>query len=111
MLGEFVSFHRKTADGKPAGGRTIAAGLQIDWQNGPLVVDGALQQPNGAFVETVIAAARDRLRHYQDETPFACAENALAMQHLDDALRVLRSRTERRAAAGTLGTHEKDAAE
>jgi hypothetical protein len=92
-------------EGKPAGGYVRATGLQIDWQNGPLGRGDERIRPNGAFVETVIAAAKQRLEHYQ-ETQFKCVENESAILFLEDALKVLNSRTARRAAAGTEGTHQ-----
>jgi hypothetical protein len=94
-----------TEEGVPAGGMTLATGLSIEWQNGPLVVDGERVDPNGCFVETVILAAKDRLEYYET-TEFACQENKTAIADLADALRVLQSRTARREAAGVEGTHE-----
>lgn len=60
--------------------------------------------PNGAFVEHVIEAAVNRLEFYQS-TQFRCRENALAITKLEEALLWLGSRTARREAAGTEGTH------
>lgn len=95
------------ADGKPAGGHAEATGIRIAWQDGPLGRVGSEQrvEPNGAFVETVIAIARSRILYYQD-AGFACDENAEAIGHLEDALGALNRRTARRAAAGVEGTHE-----
>ena len=53
------------AEGNPAGGRVEGTGLYISWQNGPLGRGEARKEPNGAFVETVIAAAIQRLEYYQ----------------------------------------------
>lgn len=95
----------RDAEGRPAGGHVEAVGLRIDWQNGPLAVDGERREPNGAFVETVIAAAKQRIEHYQ-LTQFSCRENALAITKLDEALHWLNHRTARREAAGVEGTHQ-----
>lgn len=95
------------AEGRPAGGVAFGPGFAISWQNGPLGRDAERKLPNGAFVESVIAAARQRIEHYQ-ETQFACPENAQALTHLSEALALLNSRTVRREAAGVEGTHEGD---
>jgi hypothetical protein len=93
-------------DGKPAGGSVKAVGLEIKWQNGPLGRGSERKEPNGAFVETVIAAALQRLEWYQDGD-FACSENASAIQQLTSALATLEYRTMQREAAGVEGTHER----
>lgn len=87
----------------PAGGFVSGVGLHIDWQSGPLGRDADRLEPNGAFVETVIAAAVQRIYFYQEHFP--CRENALAITKLEEALLWLQSRTARREAAGTEGTH------
>lgn len=91
--------------GLPAGGTVDAVGLQITWQNGPLGRGADRVEPNGCFVETVIAAAKQRIEWYQDSR-FNCRENALAITKLDEALHWLEARTKRREVAGTEGTHE-----
>jgi hypothetical protein len=121
--------HEVDAEGNPAGGRTTGTGIDITWQSGPLGrhVEGCAQDPapgmehrsvcaagctrrdpNGAFVEGVIAAAKDRLEHYQ-AGKFACAENQEALEYLDAALEALGSRTSRREGAGVEGTHAEEA--
>lgn len=65
MRSEILEAHNVDAEGRPAGGTTIGRGFKVDWQNGPLAVDGVRQEPNGAFVEDVIAAALGRIQHYQ----------------------------------------------
>ena len=90
--------------GRPAGGFVDGLGLHIRWQNGPLRTSDSVRSPNGAFVETVLQAARQRLEHYQG-SPFACAENAEALEHVDAALRALQRRTARREAKGVEGTY------
>jgi hypothetical protein len=62
------------------------------------------REPNGAFVEGVIAAALDRLEHYQS-SPFRCRENALAITKLEEALHWCQHRTAARLARGVEGTH------
>ena len=93
-------------DGKPAGGSVKAVGVEIKWQNGPLGRSVDRKDPNGAFVETVIAAALQRIQWYQDGE-FACSENASAIQNLKSALGVLEYRTMQREGAGVEGTHER----
>ena len=99
------SNHVEDSQGNPAGGCTFGDGLCIGWQNGPLGRGDDRLAANGAFVEGVIAAARDRLAYYQT-TPFSCQENADAIEHLDLAVASLGRRTARREAAGTEGTHD-----
>ena len=91
-------------NGNPAGGEARSVGLSVVWQNGPLGRGAERTEPNGAFVETVITVAADRLAFYQD-SPFACIENAVALGNLQAALRALENRTKRREALGVEGTH------
>jgi len=91
--------------GNPAGGYVSGVGLRIDWQNGPLGQGDNRQKPNGAFVETVIAASIERLKFYQ-ESEFKGEENARAIQFLDQALDVLNERTKSREKRGVEGTHQ-----
>ena len=102
----FFSQHWLT-DGKPAGGVSTGKGFTISWQNGPLRQSGREEEPNGAFVEDLIAAICDRIEFYQ-AGGFACAENAAALEALEEAVRCLDARTARRVAAGTGGTHAPD---
>jgi hypothetical protein len=97
--------NRVDDQGRPAGGEFVGTGITIVWQDGPLGRDDDRQEPNGAFVEDVIAAAIERIRFYQ-MGPFACQENADAERYLDMALHALFSRTVRRETAGVEGTHE-----
>lgn len=90
---------------RPAGGYVQAVGLRIDWQNGPLGRGEDRIEPNGAFVETVIAAAIQRIEHY-NEGQFRCRENSLAITKLEEALHWLNHRTARREADNVEGTHE-----
>lgn len=90
--------------GRPAGGHVHGVGLSIEWQNGPLGRDAERLEPNGAFVETVLRAALQRIEHYQ-AGQFRCRENALAITKIEEALLWLGSRTARRETAGVEGTH------
>lgn len=105
MQQEFEAANYLDDEGNPMGGHVESLGLSIGWQNGPLGRGEDRQEPNGAFVETVIAAAKQRLEFYQ-ETKFNCQENADAISFLQDALNVLSERTARREAEDVEGTHE-----
>jgi hypothetical protein len=107
MLADFKAENNVDENGNPAGGTVNGTGLDIRWQNGPLAVDGVRKEPNGAFVETVIAAAKQRIEAYQN-SKFSCRENAMAITKLDEALMWLDSRTRRRVAKGIEGTHKQD---
>lgn len=90
--------------GNPTGGGVSGVGLSIEWQNGPLGRGTTRLEPNGAFVETVIAAALQRIAHYQ-ASKFACEENARAVTHLQEALMWLDKRTRDREVRKVEGTH------
>lgn len=117
---------RNTIDekGQPCGGSVHGVGIFINWQDGPMdeqcrcnsmcapspfpMPDHELREKpghNGAFVEGVIQAAIHRLRFYQG-TKFACDENSRALENLHKAMFELNSRTQRRIAEGTEGTHQ-----
>lgn len=102
--------HVLVEGGNPAGGTTEGVGIRIDWQNGPLGQGATRKEPNGAFVEGVIAAAVGRLAFYQT-TKFKCRENALAITKLEEALHWLDARTRKREEDGVEGTHELTPAE
>lgn len=104
MKQEIIEDHKTDAEGNPTGGQTIGTGIRINWQDGPLGRGADRKDPNGAFVEGVIAAAIGRLHFYQS-SKFACEENRDALYHLDQALAALNARTERRDVAGVEGTH------
>jgi hypothetical protein len=104
MRGEVIHNNLSDDQGRPAGGVTYGRGFRIDWQNGPLAVDGVRREPNGAFVEDVIEAVIGRIRFYQ-ESPFHCVENAVALGHLLAAAEVLAERTAGRERRGVEGTH------
>jgi hypothetical protein len=101
---QIVSHHLDDPNGNPAGGHTSGIGIEIDWQDGPLGRGDARREPNGAFVEGVIAAALDRLEYYQ-RSQFRCRENALAITKLEEALHWLQARTSNREARQVEGTH------
>lgn len=108
MLQPFLNVSNDTdANGNPSGGICDAIGMTITWQNGPLGRGEDRKVPNGAFVETVIAAAKQRLEFYQtaNDGKFSCVANAMAIAHLADALRVLDERTKEREARQVEGTH------
>ncbi len=93
--------------GNPMGGSVESVGLSINWQDGPRreALAGDLAEPNGAFVEDVIIAAKQRLEFFQEagNKKFACRENALAITKLDEALHWLNHRTEDRRERGVEG--------
>lgn len=67
--------------------------------------NGGKRDPNGAFVEGVIAAAIGRLEHY-NSTKFRCRENGLAITKLEEALHWLGHRTADRERRGVEGSHQ-----
>jgi hypothetical protein len=76
----------------------------LSWQHGPLGRGETRQEPNGCFVETVIAAVIGRLEFYQ-ASPFTCEANADAIVYLQHAAEVLEARTRDREARQVEGTH------
>jgi hypothetical protein len=104
MLQKITATHDSDSDGNPAGGMTSGIGIAIQWQSGPLGRGDDRKEPNGAFVEGVIAAAIDRINYYQG-TPFSCRDNAIALTHLETALLWLMKRTMDREAREVEGTH------
>lgn len=108
MLGKYKAQNNNDENGNPTGGCVRGTGINIEWQDGPLGRGEDRVEPNGAFVETVIDATRQRIEYYQ-KSKFACRENALAITKLEEALHWLNSRTNRREVQGTEGTHKEDA--
>jgi len=108
-------------NGNPAGGSVIGTGMAIMWQNGPLgrhtsdcrpkvcIAGCTRETPNGAFVETVIAAALQRIEYYQNASngKFKCRENAIAITKIEEALLWLDRRTRDREARQVEGMHQK----
>lgn len=72
----------------------------VYFQNGPIKEAGV----NGIHNEDLLAIVAHRLECFQTST-FACQENADALAAVQEARRILASRTSRRVAAGTEGTH------
>jgi hypothetical protein len=106
MKQDIEAHHEDDDNGNPAGGYTKAVGVTVQWQDGPLGRGEDRVLPNGAFVETVIAVALDRLEYYQ-ASQFRCRENALAITKLEEALHWCNHRTAAREARDVEGTHEK----
>lgn len=106
MLDRYKAVNENDANGMPVEGTVEGEGLNITWQNGPLSRDGERLPPNGAFVETVIAAAKQRIEYY-NSTEFKCLENTMAIEKLNDALSWLNKRTQEREERGVEGTHQK----
>jgi hypothetical protein len=107
MLAKFTASNHVDFDGSPAGGIVRGEGLEIQWQDGPLGRGPDRKEPNGAFVETVIAAAVQRIEFYQKaaDGKFKCRENAIALTKLEEALLWLNKRTADREAREVEGTH------
>lgn len=105
MLQDFIATNYSDPDGNPAGGFVDGKGLRIVWQAGPLGREDNRLTTNGAFVETVIQAAKQRLEYYQN-SKFACDENEDAINHLAAALVTLNERTSKREQRGVEGTHD-----
>lgn len=97
-------FNKSDGNGNPTGGHVIGVGLNIEWQDGPLGRDADRKTPNGAFVETVISSALQRIKFYQ-ASKFACEENARAAAHLQEALFWLELRTKDREERSVEGLH------
>lgn len=108
------------ASGNPSGGFAEGVGFTIRWQQGPLgrhtpdCVPGDIcaagctrLDPTGAFVETIISIAKQRIEFYQESAggKFRCVENEIAASFLGDALNWLEKRTKVREARRVEGTH------
>jgi len=108
MLGKFNANNYVDDGNNPNGGTVEGVGIEITWQQGPLGRGEDRQEPNGAFVETVIAAAKQRIEWYQSAggSRFACRENALAITKLEEALHWLNHRTAEREAREVEGLHK-----
>ena len=99
-----IKENRLDADGNPAGGYVSGIGISITWQDGPLGRGEDRKDPSGAFVETVISSALQRIQFYQDGK-FKCRENAIAITKLEEALLWLDKRTRDRETRSVEGTH------
>jgi len=91
-------------NGNPEGGVSMSTGVDVIWQNGPLLDGTSRLEPNGAFVETVIEIAKKRLEFYQT-TKYKCMENQEAIKKLNEALDCLDRRTNNRVKRGVEGQH------
>jgi len=100
----FSSTHFTDANDNPTGGHSYGTGFAIAWQHGPLGRGDDRSSPNGAFVEDIIDAARERLTFFQD-SKFACDANHLAICALTEALEHLDNRTRDRESRQVEGTH------
>lgn len=105
MKQKITQSHASDENGNPAGGWTSGIGFSIQWQDGPLAVDGVRKAQNGAFVEGIIQAAIGRLEYY-NSSKFKCRENSLAITKLEEALHWLDHRTKDREDRGVEGTHQ-----
>jgi hypothetical protein len=103
----FFDEHWCDANDNPAGGVTSGKGLTISWQNGPLGRGNERREANGAFVEDVIQAVRQRLEFYQTARggTYACRENQQAIDYLTMAEDILDARTREREARQVEGLH------
>lgn len=110
MLAPYKAGNYNDPDGNPHGGFASGVGIDIKWQEGPLGRGADRIEPNGAFVETVIAIAKQRIEYYQGTkdkpSKFACRENAMAITKLDEALMWLNKRTLDRENREVEGTHK-----
>jgi hypothetical protein len=99
--------NKNDLDDNPAGGFVHGIGIEIHWQMGPLGRGTDRIKPNGAFVETVIAAVIQRIEYYQTAKAgkFKCRENAIAITKLEEALLWLDKRTRDREVREVEGTH------
>lgn len=105
MRSKIHSHQFTDVNGSPTGGHTFGNGFAIAWQNSPLGRGEQRGEPNGTFIEDIIAAASDRLEFYQ-RSKFACQENADVIDHLQSALAILNGRTARREKQQVEGTHQ-----
>ena len=76
-------------------------GNAIDFQRGPVGEYGV----NGLTNEVLLAIVADRLEGYQSG-PFACLDNALALNNVQTALLHLKVRTKMRLERGVEGKEE-----
>ena len=105
---EITARNHVDANGNPAGGYAHGKGLCVSFQDGPRGknADGNLLPANGAFVEDLLVAARQRLAFFQDST-FAHDANAECIRHLDYCIEALNNRAIERARRGVLGANLK----
>ena len=87
-------------NGNPMGGFYKDTGIDIQWQNGVVV-----NEPNGAGVECVLAAALSRLVFFQ-ESGLKCDYNEEAIHHIVAAISQLKMREMERVERGVEGMYE-----
>ena len=76
-------------------------GVRIAFQNGPIAENGV----NGVTQEALLEIVADRLRSFQ-KGPYACRENARALDKIEEAQHWLHSRTLARMSRGVEGKSE-----
>jgi len=103
---EIAAHNEVDEAGNPTGGEVKGVGLHISWQDGPLGRPAV--PPNGAFVDDVLEAARQRLDFYQKASGgrFACRENAIAITKIEEAMHWLYARRMERERRGVQGLHK-----
>jgi hypothetical protein len=91
-------------EGNPQGGYALGPGMAVVFQDGPRGFDGngQLNPANGAFVEDLLVAARQRLEFFQG-TKYQHHANAQAIELIDQAVAELAIRANARLARGVLG--------
>lgn len=99
-------FNKRNENEDVTGGHFNSLGVSIEWQEGPTKDEEGFDiAPNGAFVETIIFAALQRLEAFQT-TRFSCRENALAITKLEEAIHWMNSRTMKRISRGVEGQYK-----
>lgn len=73
----------------------------LHFQEGPIKEVGV----NGFANEEVLLMVLKRLEAFQN-SPYKCLENEQAMHHIEEALRLMHSRTQKRVARNVEGTSE-----
>ena len=89
---------------QPPGAKVEQSAITIRWQDG--IVDPDVGQ-NGAFIEDVLEAARQRLRFFNSMDQTRCRENSLAITKIEEALQWLDWRTRQRIIHDVENTYER----
>lgn len=87
----------------PLGYESSFSRCVILFQNGALRTS-VIPYPNGVTHEALLAIVADRLTDFQ-AGPFACDENAVALEYVKAALAALHTRTYARTLRNVEGTH------
>lgn len=90
------------------GNKYYQQAVRLCFQNGPVKENG--DGVNGLTHEALLAVLIDRMQGFQ-AGPYACPENAAALNALRNAMTYLHERTQRREAAGIEGTMALDPAD